>query len=69
MATNITTACTRGRRGLPTAAALTVFFFGAQALAQTPPAAPAAPVAPAPVTSPAPPATSPAPPKRPISLP
>lgn len=59
MATNITTACTRGRRGLPTAAALTVFFFGAQALAQTPPAAPAAP---APVTSPAPPATSPAPP-------
>lgn len=39
MATNIHMACSRGRRGLQTAAALTVFFFGAtQAHAQTPPA-------------------------------
>ncbi len=60
MATDIHTACTRGRRGLQTAAALTVFFFSAaQASAQAPPTAPVPPTAPAPTSS-APP-SSPAP--------
>jgi len=55
MATDIQTACTRGRRGLQTAAALTVFFFGAaQASAQAPPGPP-----PAPPTVPAPTASAP----------
>ena len=54
MATNIHMACSRGRRGLQTAAALTVFFFGAtQAHAQTPPGppAPASPTTASPTTA------------------
>ncbi len=55
MATDMTTARTRGRRGLQAAAALTVFFFSAaQAQAQTPPAPPAAPVAAPAAPAPAP---------------
>jgi len=47
MATDIQTACTRGRRGLQTAAALTVFFFSAaQASAQAPPGPSSTPTTP-----------------------
>ena len=70
MATDIQTACTRGRRGLQTAAALTVFFFGAaQASAQVPappaPASSASPGAPAPTPTRATPPT----PAKPVPTP
>lgn len=69
MATDMTTACTRGRRGLQAAAALTVFFFSAaQAQAQTPPAPPAAPAAPAPAPTAPPAAPAPAPGSDPRAL-
>lgn len=63
MATDIQTACTRGRRGLQTAAALTVFFFStSQAFAQAPPGpAPAPGTAPAPASSSTPATPAPTP--------